>query len=55
MKSPFKFAQHGQSGTWVSEIFPNLAKHVDEMAFIHSCCTEIEQPLARPCSRSTPA
>jgi hypothetical protein len=40
MKSPFKFAQHGQSGTWVSEIFPNLAKHVDDMAFIHSCFTE---------------
>ena len=40
MKSPFKFAQYGQSGTWVSEIFPNLAKHVDEMAFIHSCFTD---------------
>ena len=22
MKSPFKFAQHGQCGTWVAEIFP---------------------------------
>src|SRR5437667_12038642 len=33
MKSPFKFAQHGESGTWVSEIFPNLAKQVDKMAF----------------------
>ncbi|MFP6657906.1 MAG: DUF1501 domain-containing protein, partial [Pirellulales bacterium] len=32
--------QHGQSGAWVSEIFPNLAKHVDQMAFIHSCYTE---------------
>ncbi len=39
MKSPFKFEQHGQSGAWVSEIFPNLSKHVDEMAFIHSCFT----------------
>jgi len=36
MKSPFAFAQHGQSGSWVSEIFPNLAQHVDKMAFIHS-------------------
>ncbi len=40
MKSPFKFAQHGQSGAWVSEIFPNLAGHVDEMAFLHGCFTE---------------
>lgn len=40
MKSPFKFQQHGQSGTWVSELFPNLAKHVDKMAFIHSCWTD---------------
>lgn len=40
MKSPFQFARHGQSGTWASEIFPNLAQHVDEMAFLHSCFTE---------------
>lgn len=40
MKSPFRFAQHGQSGAWVSEIFPNLARHVDRMAFIHSCWTD---------------
>ena len=40
MKSPFKWAQHGQSGAWVSEIFPNMARHVDKMAFLHSCHTE---------------
>jgi hypothetical protein len=40
MKSPFTFGQHGQSGAWVSEIFPNLAKHVDKMAFIHSLSTQ---------------
>ena len=40
MKSPFEFAQHGQCGKWVSSIFPNLAKHVDKMAFIHSLHTE---------------
>lgn len=39
MKSPFKFAQHGKSGSWVSEIFPGMAQHVDDMAFIHSCYT----------------
>ncbi|HSG72192.1 MAG TPA: DUF1501 domain-containing protein [Planctomycetaceae bacterium] len=40
MKSPFQFAQHGESGAWVSEIFPNMAKHVDKMAFLHACHTE---------------
>src|SRR6187399_1728031 len=40
MKSPFKFARHGDSGAWVSEIFPNLAKHVDDLAFMHGCHTE---------------
>jgi hypothetical protein len=39
MKSPFKFARHGESGAWVSEIFPGMAEHVDDMAFIHSCYT----------------
>ena len=37
LKSPFKFQQHGESGAWVSEIFPNLSKHVDDMAFLYSC------------------
>ena len=40
MKSPFQFSQHGESGSWVSEIFPKLAQHVDKMAFLHSCYTE---------------
>ncbi|MBI2433486.1 MAG: DUF1501 domain-containing protein [Candidatus Hydrogenedentes bacterium] len=40
MKSPFQFKQYGASGTWVPEIFPNIARHVDDMAFIHSCFTE---------------
>lgn len=40
MKSPFKFKQHGESGKWVSDIFPHLSQHVDKMAFIHSGHTE---------------
>ncbi len=40
MKSPFRFQRYGQSGTWVSDIFPNMAQHVDKMAFIHSCWTD---------------
>ena len=36
LKSPWKFAKHGQSGIPVSELFPNVAKCVDDMCFIHS-------------------
>ena len=34
MKSPFPFKQHGESGRWVSSVFPHQAKWVDEMAFL---------------------
>lgn len=36
MASPYKFARHGQTGAWVSELFPHMSKHVDDMLFIHS-------------------
>jgi Protein of unknown function (DUF1501) len=37
MQSPFSFKQYGKSGAWVSEIFPNIAGIVDDLAFVHSC------------------
>ncbi|ODT99063.1 MAG: hypothetical protein ABS79_04970 [Planctomycetes bacterium SCN 63-9] len=40
MASPFRFERRGASGTWVPEIFPMIASHVDDMAFIHSCFTD---------------
>lgn len=40
MKSPFAFAQHGQSGRWVSSVFPEQAKLVDEMAFLMAMKTK---------------
>lgn len=40
MKSPFEFAQHGQSGRWVSSLFPEQAKLVDEMAFLMAMTTK---------------
>src|SRR4030095_6876723 len=33
MPSPFQFAQHGQSEMWVGELFPNVARHVDDLCF----------------------
>jgi hypothetical protein len=40
MQSPFRFRRHGGCGAWVSEVFPNLARHVDKMAFLYSCWTD---------------
>ena len=36
LKSPWKFQQYGESGAWVSELFPNVAQHVDKLCFIKS-------------------
>ncbi|TMQ33794.1 MAG: DUF1501 domain-containing protein, partial [Planctomycetota bacterium] len=38
--SKFKFARHGKSGMWVSELLPWTAKMVDDMCFIRSMHTE---------------
>jgi hypothetical protein len=38
--SKFKFDQHGQSGTYVSELYPNVAKHVDKLCFIRGLHTD---------------
>ncbi|MBI3817677.1 MAG: DUF1501 domain-containing protein [Planctomycetes bacterium] len=36
MASPWKFKQYGKSGAWVSDLFPNVAQHVDKLCFIKS-------------------
>src|SRR5207244_12232205 len=36
LKSPWEFQQHGESGIWVSELFPKLAERVDDLCLIHS-------------------
>jgi hypothetical protein len=38
--SIYKFAQHGQSGAWLSELLPHTAKVVDELCIIRSMYTE---------------
>lgn len=36
LRSPFEFQQHGQSGRWVSSVFPHMAGIVDDLAFLMS-------------------
>ncbi|MBI2825255.1 MAG: DUF1501 domain-containing protein [Planctomycetia bacterium] len=38
--SKFKFGQHGDTGTWVSELYPHVARHVDELCFIRGLYTD---------------
>src|SRR5439155_20297132 len=38
--SRFSFSQHGQSGTWVSELFPHCAQHVDKLCFLRGLHTD---------------
>ncbi len=58
MKSPFEFQQYGECGQWVCDKYPNVARHVDKLAFIKSCYSDsndhvpaiyqINSGLARP-------
>jgi hypothetical protein len=34
--SPFAFRQHGESGTWISSLFPHLARRADDLCVINS-------------------
>jgi hypothetical protein len=36
LKSPWQFQQYGESGLWVSDLFPHVAKRVDDLCLIHS-------------------
>lgn len=38
--SPFKFAQHGDSGAWISDLLPHTAKIADDLCFVKSMYTE---------------
>ena len=39
--SPFRFRKHGQSGLDVSELFPNVARHADDLCVIRSMVGEV--------------
>jgi hypothetical protein len=39
--SPWRFNRHGQSGLWVSDLFPAVAEHADKLCVINSMQTDI--------------
>lgn len=40
MKPLWDFAQHGESGRWASNLFPNVNRHIDDLCFLHGMHTE---------------
>ncbi len=41
MPSPWKFQRRGESGVWISELFPHLAQHADQLCIINSMHTDV--------------
>ena len=47
MASPWEFRQRGKSGLWISDLFPEVAKHADELCLIRSMhCDQPTHPRA---------
>lgn len=38
--SKFKFSRHGQTGSWFSELLPNMAKHADKLCWLRGLHTD---------------
>ena len=43
LKSPWEFRQRGDSGLWISDLFPEVAKHADDLCLIRSM--QCDQPV----------
>jgi hypothetical protein len=41
LASPWKFSRSGKSGLWISELFPEVARHADDLCLINSMQTDI--------------
>jgi hypothetical protein len=41
LPSQWEFKKHGRSGLYISELFPNVAKHADEMCILNSMATDV--------------
>lgn len=47
------FRRHGQSGLWVSDWYPNLARHADELAVVQSCYADGLNHVGSVCQMNT--
>lgn len=43
LKSPWEFRQRGESGLWISDLFPAVSKHADDLCLIRSM--QCDQPV----------
>ena len=48
-----KFEQHGESGTWVSDWYPNVAEVVDDIALVRSCWADGVNHVGSVCQMNT--
>src|SRR5262245_29040609 len=39
LASPWKFSQRGESGIWISDLFPEVSRHADDLCVINSMQT----------------
>src|SRR5690348_16066958 len=53
MPSSRKFQQYGQSGIWVSDWYPEIAKHVDDITVFRSCKADGLNHVGSVCQMNT--
>lgn len=41
--SPWKFQQYGQSGLWISDLFPSISKHADQLCVVRSMTSQFSE------------
>ncbi len=51
--SPFRFARHGESGQWISELYPKLAEHADRLCFLKGMVTDLPNHSQAFCQMHT--
>lgn len=53
MGSPRTWKQHGQSGLWVSDWYPHIARHADDLAVLRSCWADGLNHVGSVCQMNT--